>query len=280
MNTIKELISYILAFILMIILTSITILNIASKTILDKQYLLTKIEANDYYKKLDENIEDGFGEYIQQSGLDEEVLENLYTEEDIKKDVEIIINNLYENTNDKIDTDKIKTKLKENINIFLKTTKLDAKQSEAINEFTNKIAEKYENEIIHTEYIKSASKLIVKINKHMDDFNKKLIIAVIVILIIIVLINVKKISSAFSSIFISVLSTGLLLMISEIFISSSIKINKLMIIDEAFSSLVKNIILDILENITKYGIIFIVLSTILILITNIVKCKNNDEKKA
>ncbi len=276
MNVAKKIVSYILAFILMIILTCTISLNIASKTILKQSYLVLKIESNNYYKKLDDSIKNGFEEYIQQSGLDEEVLENLYREEDIRKDIGIVINNIYENKNDNIDTNKIKTKLKENINIFLKTTKLDSKQSEAINQFTNKIAEKYESEITHTEYIKNVSKIIVKINKNLDIANKILIIAGIVIIVLILLINVKTISSAFSSIFISLLSAGTLLIIPKIFVNTAIEINTIMIIDEAFSNLVRSIVLDILGIVTKYGITFVVASAVLILITNVIKYQNNE----
>lgn len=271
MNIVKKIISYILGFTLMIFITCIISLNIASKTILKKQYLITKIETNNYYVKLNENIQDSFAEYIQQSGLDEEVLENLYSEEDIKNDVGIIINNIYENKNDKIDVKKIKTKLKENINIFLKTTKLDSEQSEAINEFVNRIAEKYESEITHTEYIKNVSKIISKVNKYMGTAKKALIIAICVNIVLIILVNITTIADAFLTLLISVLASGMILIVPKIFLNMAIDINNIMIIDQAFSNLVRSVILDILGMVTKYGITFMIASIILILVVNVIK---------
>ena len=273
MKNVKKTISYILSFILMVIIVSITILNILSKTVFNKKYIISKIEENSYYEKLNENIKSGFEEYIQQSGLDEEVLENIYSKEDVKKDLNTIIDNIYENKKEKISTDKVKEKLKNNINIYLKGTKLNKSQKEAINEFIEKISKRYENEINHISKINEISNAIANINKYTEKTNQILIISIIAIITIIILINIKNISEIIKNIFIALLGAGLILITIYMYITMSIKIKDLLIIDKAFSELIKDILTNIINQIRNYGIIYTITSIILIFFKNFITKK-------
>ena len=273
MKNVKKTISYILSFILMVIIVSITILNILSKTVFNKKYIISKIEENSYYEKLNKNIKLGFEEYIQQSGLDEEVLENIYSKEDVKKDLNKVIDNIYENKKEKISTDKVKEKLKNNINIYLKGTKLNKSQKEAINEFIEKISKRYENEINHISKINEISNAIANINKYTEKTNQILIISIIAIITIIILINIKNISEIIKNIFIALLGAGLILITIYMYITMSIKIKDLLIIDKAFSELIKDILTNIINQIRNYGIIYTITSIILIFFKNFITKK-------
>ena len=61
-------------------------------------------------------LETNFENYIGQSGLDENVIKNIISVEQIKQDTNIIIDNIYDGENITINTETIETSLKNNIN--------------------------------------------------------------------------------------------------------------------------------------------------------------------
>ena len=60
-------------------------------------------------------VESDFENYIYQSGLDENVLENIVSLEKIENDTKTIINNLYDGTSETIDVTEIENNLNNNI---------------------------------------------------------------------------------------------------------------------------------------------------------------------
>ena len=111
---IKKIIQYIIVTILALAILALVIINILSSSILKKEYILSKLQQQDYYEKIYEETKSNFENYIHQSGLDEEVLENIVTKEKIEKDTKKIINNIYNGMDEKVDTEEIKNKLNKN----------------------------------------------------------------------------------------------------------------------------------------------------------------------
>ena len=95
MKVVKSIIQYIIVTILALAVLALIIMNLFSSSILSKDYILSKLEEQNYYDKIYEDTKSNFENYIHQSGLDEEVLNDIVTKEKIKKDTNIIINNIY-----------------------------------------------------------------------------------------------------------------------------------------------------------------------------------------
>ena len=74
---------------------SLGVMTIVFSTILDKNYVMQKLEETNFYADTYELVESNFENYIYQSGLDEEVLKNICTEEKVKKDINIMLSNIY-----------------------------------------------------------------------------------------------------------------------------------------------------------------------------------------
>ena len=111
MKKIKVIARFIMELILTISIISFIILQLVSKTLLNESYILSSMEKGDYYNKTYEAIESNFENYIQQSGLDEKILENLVTKEQVKEDTKKIILNIYNGINEKLSTEKLKQKI-------------------------------------------------------------------------------------------------------------------------------------------------------------------------
>ena len=71
---------------------------LATSTLLKEEYVLGKLEENGYYENLYHEIQSKFEEYILQSGLEEEVIRDIYTEDQVQSDTKILIHNIYAGT--------------------------------------------------------------------------------------------------------------------------------------------------------------------------------------
>ena len=144
MKIVINILKFIIMLILVVCILFLGIKNIAFSTILNKNYVLNKLEETNFYSGTYELVKSGFENYIAQSGLEEEVLNNICTEEKVKNDIGIILNNIYNGTNEEIDTTEIANNLNANID------KLDVRTSQnksALDKFVQQICTEYKNTI-------------------------------------------------------------------------------------------------------------------------------------
>ena len=119
MKVLINILKIIIITILTICILFLGIKNIFSSTILDQSYITNKLEETNLYHETYELVKSNFENYIYQSGLDEIVLEDICTEEKVKKDLNTILSNIYQGTDVKIDTTEIADNLNKNIGNLL-----------------------------------------------------------------------------------------------------------------------------------------------------------------
>lgn len=271
MKIFRYIISIILAFLLMISILLTVALQIVSSTILNKDYILGKLDEANYYNNVYEQIKDSLAGYIGPSGLDEEVLENIYTREQVKEDINLIINNIYENKNDKINTEDIKEKLQNNIEASVGSGLLTKENKNSIEDFIDKIADEYVQNISHDPYFEKVGTIINKAKDMVSKVEGIIIFVPIILAVVILLLNIKQISSAIRFIAISILTSGVIGIALKLFIETKINISNILIINDSFSEVIKNVINSILNNINTMSIIGIIVSIVLIVLTNVIK---------
>lgn len=262
----KNIIKYVLTFILTMALITFLLVNLFSTTILNEQYILSKLQEVDYYNKMYDYVQSCFEKYIGQSGLDEEILNNVVSKEKIKKDTQIIISNIYDGTKEEIDTQEIKENLKQNINNSLNNQKLTSSQQTAIDTFIEEIVKEYSNAMTHTSYENKINQQYVKFMKYLEIAKKAILVILGVSIIILVLVSLKRIYRAISMVGISLLSTGVLFELVNWYINTKIKIQTITIFNDTISETVRNILQEILGKIQGQGIILLVLGIVLIII--------------
>ena len=266
----KRIIQYIIATILALAILALTIVNILSSTILSQEYILSKLQEQDYYDKIYEEAESNFENYIHQSGLDEEVLEGIVTKEKIQKDTKIIINNIYNGMNEKIDTEEIKNNLNEKINNSI-DGKISSSQQKSIDTFVDTICKEYEKTISHTNYEKKINSIINKANKYIDIAKKALLITICVSVILLILLTIKRIYGITARIGTAFIIDGLIFIIAEKYIKSKIKIDTIMLLNQGISDVLQSILNEILSNILKTGSIMLGIGILLTIIYGIIK---------
>ena len=271
MKIFKNIISIILAFLLMLSILLTVALQIVSSTILNKDYIFGKLDEANYYNNVYEQIKDSLAGYIGPSGLDEEVLENIYTREQVKEDINLIINNIYENKNDKINTEDIKEKLQNNIEASVGSGLLTKENRNSIEDFIDKIADEYVQNISHDPYFEKVGTVINKVKDMIGKVEGIIIFVPIILAVVILLLNIKQISSAIRFIAISILTSGVIGIVIKVFLETKINISNILIINDSFSEVIKNVINSILNNINTMSIIGIIGSIVIIVLTNIIK---------
>lgn len=268
MRIIKKIIKIIFSAILTISILLYILINLLSSTILKESYILSKLDQANFYQKVYEEVNSNFEKYIYQSGFDENVLNNVITGEKVKEDFKIIIDNIYNGTNQDINTETIKTNLTNNINSQLGAN-ISKTQQNSIDSFVDTILNEYTQTILHTQYENKINKAYTQINKYINLANKALLIIMAVLIILLILLNLKRLYRGVSYIGISMLSSGILLCIADIFIKMKVDIKNIVILNDTISKIIINVITELLANILKDGIILLVSGIVLIIIANL-----------
>ncbi len=263
MKVITNIIKFIVLTILTVCIVSVGIITIVSSTILDQNYIMQKLEETNFYSDTYELVKSNFENYIYQSGLDEEVLNDICTKEKVKQDLNLILTNIYQGTDKKIDTAEIADKLNANID------KLDirnSKNSKAIEQFVTHICDEYTNTLIHTKYENDINEMYSKVTKLLDKLYNAIVIVMVVDIIILIIINIKKSRKIIQDLGIALLSTSVFNIIINNIVNSKVNIQGIKIFNDTFSNSIISIIQEVLEKILSFGIGALVISLILIAI--------------
>lgn len=266
----KIIINYVLSIILAILIVAFFFVNLATNTVINEQYIFSKLEKEDYYNKIYQKIENNFENYIHQSGFEENVLENIVTKQKIQEDTKIIIENIYENKNQEIDVTEIKVKLQNNINNSLNGMRINDNQKEAINTFIEHICKEYKTTISYFDFEAKIGISFVKILDFINFIKKFLLVSISIDFLLLLMINLKGIYKLFMQVGFSLAVNGFIMLFINVFINSKIKIKNILILNSVISQVLRNTINEVLNNVLKFGVITLVLGFLLIAISNLV----------
>lgn len=279
MKIVINILKFIIMLILVVCILFFGIKNIVLSTIMDKDYVLNKLEETNFYSGTYELVESGFENYIAQSGLEEEVLNNICTEEKVKKDIGVIINNIYNGTNEEIDTTEIANNLNANID------KLDVRTSQnksALDKFVQQICTEYKNTILNTKYENTIHEILNKTTNLLEKLQTIVTIVTIISVICLILLNIKNISKLVGNLGTVLLSSSITILVAINLINANINISAIKLFNNVFSSSIVTILQEILSKINKFGIIILITSIVIILINviiNFVKSNKYEEMK-
>lgn len=270
MKAIKNIIQYILTIVLILTILAYFFIILISNTILKKEYIMSKIESTNYYSKIYENVKSNFEKYIEQSGFEKTILENIVSEEKVKNDTQTIINNIYDGTNKEVDTQEIKDKINPNILETFEDKKINITQQNAIDTFVAHICNEYTETISHFSFEDQINQIYQKAIEYINISKKIIIIFIILDILLLFMINLKKIHKFVSLIGISLSTTGILLIITNLFINAKIKIQTIIILNNAISDILINILTEILNVMARNGAYLLTFGIILIFLANLI----------
>ena len=268
MKIAKNILRYIITIILSLSIICLVLVNIASSTVLNENYILDKLDKTSYYSKIYEEAKSNFENYIYQSGLDESVLENVITQEKVENDTKKVISNIFNGLEETVDTQEIKDNL--NKNIEKSVGKLNITQQRAVDTLIEKICEEYTDTISHFSYEKQIFNIYQKALKYIQLAQKATLIAIGVSAILLILINLRRIYKIFVFIGIALTSSSIFFIITNGIINAKVKIQTITILNDAVSYTLRDVLSSILQTINQYGIILLVTGIILVIIANLI----------
>ena len=255
---------------LVLLLSLVTLIKF---TILNENYLIKHLEKNNYYDELYKSIKEEMSYYIIQSGLDEEVLENIYTKEMITEETNNLINNFYKGKELTINTEKVADNLNSNIEKYLLKNNIMVDDKSALDRFVDEMIIIYDKEI----------RLSKKINTIQSKFNKlDNIIDILFIVLLISILIIGIISHIFYKriIFtIPTLSTSILLLLGEFLLYNRIDVKNIIFWNDNVSTIIKSILFDISNYIKTESKILIIIGIITFIIEYIITNKKIITKK-
>lgn len=271
MKLIIKFLNAVLIVVLTVVIIGIVTVKTGSSTILEKSYIHKMMEESKYYDNLYDEIKSNFENYIGPSGLDENILDDICSKEDIQNDTETILDNIYEGKGKKINTEEIKNRIVDKINQKVQEQDdiITKKMQASINKFAETIADEYISTISHTEYEEQINSLYKEITKLVRLVQKALFIAVAIIVSLIIILNMKTLYCALLSIGTAICSSGVFIISIYYIIHSNIKIGQMKILNNAISLTLQNTVTDILNTTSKIGWILTIIGIILILISNV-----------
>ena len=261
----------ILKFIVMLVLVLCVLFfglkNIAFSTILNKDYVLNKLEETNFYSGTFELVKSGFENYIAQSGLEEEALNNICTEEKVKNDIGIIINNIYNGTNEDIDTTEIANNLNANIDKLNVRTPQNQK---ALDKFVDQICTEYKDTILNTKYENTIHNALNKVIQIMEKLQTIILIVTIIGIICIILLNVKNIYKLVGNIGTILFSSSLVILIAIKLLNVNVNISAIKLFNNIFSNSIVTVLQDIINKLNNFGLILLIISIILIILNAVI----------
>ena len=270
MKEFKVIARFIMAFILAVSLICFILIYTLSNTILNEKYILDSLEKVDYYNKTYESIESNFEKYIQQSGLDEEVIKNLVSKEQVEEDTKRIIISIFDELHEDVSTQKLEETLKNNINKSINNRSLSTEEKKAIDEFTQQICSEYKTTIVNSNYESQINTTYKKVMNLINKLKKILIITIGVCIIVLIILNLRRPYKILTNTAISFIASGFVLTIINIYVNSKIKVQYISILNDTMSSIARAIAQDVLGNILKYGIVLIIAGLIASIVINFV----------
>lgn len=267
MKVLTNLLKFILIVVLAVCSIAIGIIQIVTQTVLNKNYIIQKMEETNFYSETYKLVQSNFEKYIEQSGFEENILENICTEEKVKQDINLMISNIYEGANKTIDITEISDNLNANID---KLNIRDSKNQKAIEQFVEHICQEYTDTLVHTKYENDINKFYKEIVIKKDKIEKIVIIALVIDVIVILIVNNKNIEKDFQSIGTAIFSSSAFELISCQIINLRVSIKGIKIFNDAFSDMIVAIIQNVISKVVLFGIATLMIAIILIIINAII----------
>lgn len=280
MKIVRKIISYILAVIVVILMSVTIILAMINNVIFSKSNVKKHMNKVDYYTEISNIIKDSANNYIMQSGFDESIMDSVIPKEKINNDIDKVIDAIYEGKEIDISTEEIRANLDENVQQYIQQNnyKVDAQTRKDIAKFEDKIESIYENSIT---YSKNAVKQVVSYFKMAKRITRLALITVSILLIILAFITYKINKASFG---ISLLATGIICIFIKYYSGLNIAVNNILMVNKTFSNLMINLINQVVQYIFISGIILTVLGIFFIIIferkSRIMSKKNEINKNA
>ena len=242
-------------------------------TIFQESFMISAIEKSNFVKELYETTEEEFSYYILQSGLSEEVLDGLISEDKIREELFTYLHNFYEGGSLAVSTEQLKIQLEENIVAYLNQNHLTVSDESSLDLFVDEILNTYQKNMedsflfgmIQTPFIKIKNMLPIML----------LILGITIVLISLIL----KFGTRRNVLGIPFLTSGMLYGGLFFYLSNSLDMQNFYVYNTAFSNLMKTIYSSLSSCILGVTLFFLILGLLSSLLGKVLVLKQKKKKE-
>lgn len=265
--------NYLTKFISSILFFLTTTITIILFTIFNQNFMAQQLNETNYYEKLYTNIKLEMSYYVTQSGLSDDILNNIFDKELLRRTTEKMLDNFYNNKDNTINKTSVEENLMNNINEELKDYKLTEEDKTSINKFITQMSSTYETEISYSNIL----------NKYHNSFNRiyHILVALDILCITLFIINyfITRYTLKERNIIISLLTTTILITIIHLYLSNTLDLGHLEFYNDIISNLINYTYQSIMSIFNIVSTIYLVISLSLILYATkytkeLLKCKD------
>ena len=251
--------NYLTKFISSILFFLATTITIILFTIFNQNFMAQQLNETNYYEKLYTNIKLEMSYYVTQSGLSDDILNNIFDKELLRRTTEKMLDNFYNNKDNTINKTSVEENLMNNINEELKDYKLTEEDKTSIDKFITQMSSIYETEISYSNIL----------NKYHNSFNRiyHILVALDILCITLFIINyfITRYTLKERNIIISLLTTTVLITIIHLYLSNTLDLGHLEFYNDIISNLINYTYQSIMSIFNIVSTIYLVISLSLIL---------------
>ena len=251
--------NYLTKFISSILFFLATTITIILFTIFNQNFMAQQLNETNYYEKLYTNIKLEMSYYVTQSGLSDDILNNIFDKELLRRTTEKMLDNFYNNKDNTINKTSIEENLMNNINEELKDYKLTEEDKTSIDKFITQMSSTYEAEISYSNIL----------NKYHNTFNRiyHILVALDLLCIALFIINyfITRYTLKERNIIISLLTTTILITIIHLYLSYTLDLGHLEFYNDIISNLINYTYQSIMSIFNIVSTLYLVISLSLIL---------------
>lgn len=251
--------NYLTKFISSILFFLATTITIILFTIFNQNFMAQQLNETNYYEKLYTNIKLEMSYYVTQSGLSDDILNNIFDKELLRRTTEKMLDNFYNNKDNTINKTSVEENLMNNINEELKDYKLTEEDKTSINKFITQMSSTYETEISYSNIL----------NKYHNSFNRiyHILVALDILCIALFIINyfITRYTLKERNIIISLLTTATLITIIHLYLSNTLDLGHLEFYNDIISNLINYTYQSIMSIFNIVSTLYLVISLSLIL---------------
>lgn len=273
MKSFKYIFNIIISFLLSIVLLLNVFMGVLSFIIFNPNYYIDKFEENKFYDNVLQEVNSGFENFIYQSGLPENTIVNLATDDMIKSDINSLVLHITQKEELVLSSNKIREELDVRISNFLEKENrtLTKNERENITKFEDLIVSSYEESILPIrDFIDELKDIYDKVFNLYNKVKLIPIIGSVVLLFVMFILNKNSKFDLVNFSGISLLTVGVLLKLFGNVVLKNIDIDNVIVftnsLTSAFQYIFKDIIfgMDLLGNwVSVIGICFILFYSII-----------------
>lgn len=229
-NTISNIILYISSIMLFILITLLTL----RLTILDIDFFEKKLQENNYYENLYNEIKTEMSYYTNQSGFKDDIIDDIFSVIEVKRDTNIFIKSAYRSQKEKIDSLKIEERFRKKINNYITINNYQVVDEE-IDNFVKQMAKIYEQEITLMGYTNGIATKTAKVIKYCEE----IILISALVFTTLTIINFKILEK--KSISATLYTSSFLILYFITFLKHHIDFNNLLIYSNSLTIVLKDV---------------------------------------